>query len=71
MKVAVGSNNPLKEQAVQNTFSKVFRGVKVVTQSVDSGVSSQPKGDAVVTGAPPASRARSCICFKRGLWRGY
>ena len=68
MKVAVGSNNPLKKQAVHNTFSKVFGKVEVVMQSVDSGVPSQPKGDAVVTG-PPASRARLCICFKRGLWR--
>ena len=62
MKVAVGSNNPLKKQAVQNTFSKVFGKVEVVMQSVDSGVPSQPKGDAVVTGARQrAERARASV----------
>jgi len=43
VKVAVDSNNPLKKQAVHNTFSNVFRGVEVVMQSVDSGVPSQPR----------------------------
>ena len=62
MKVAVGSNNPLKKQAVHNTFSKVFGKVEVVMPSVDSGVPSQPKGDAVVTGARQrAERARASV----------
>ncbi len=38
MKVAVGSNNPLKKQAVHNTFSKVFGWVEVVMRSVDSSL---------------------------------
>jgi non-canonical (house-cleaning) NTP pyrophosphatase len=53
MKVAVGSNNPVKKQAVHNTFSKVFGKVEVIMRSVDSGVPSQPRGDAVV--AAPAN----------------
>jgi inosine/xanthosine triphosphatase len=62
MKVAVCSNNPLRKLVVHNTFSKVFRGVEVVMKSVDSGVSSQPKGDAVVIGARQrAERARPSV----------
>jgi inosine/xanthosine triphosphatase len=62
MKVAVGSNNPVKKQAVYNTFSKVFGKVEVVMRSIDSGVPSQPKGYAVVTGARQrAERARASV----------
>ena len=62
MKVAVGSNNPVKKQAVHNTFSKVFGDVEVIMRSVDSGVPSQPKGYAVVTGARQrAERARASV----------
>jgi Uncharacterized conserved protein len=68
MKVAVGSNNPVKKQAAHNTFSKVFGEVEVIMRRVDSGVPSQPRGDAVVAGARPR-RASSSECFKRGLWR--
>jgi len=62
MKVAVGSNNPVKKQAVYNTFSKVFGRVEVVMRSVDSGVPSQPKGYAVVSGTRQrAERARAYV----------
>jgi inosine/xanthosine triphosphatase len=62
MKVAVGSNNPVKKQAVYNTFSKVFGTVEVVMRSIDSGVPSQPKGYAVLTGARKrAERARASV----------
>jgi inosine/xanthosine triphosphatase len=62
MKVAVGSNNPVKKQAVHNTFSKVFGEVEVIMRRVDSGVPSQPRGDAVVAGARQrAERVRACV----------
>jgi inosine/xanthosine triphosphatase len=51
VKVAVGSRNPLKKQAVYNTFSRVFGEVEVVMRSIDSGVPPQPQGYDVVIGA--------------------
>ncbi|MGZ4947407.1 MAG: hypothetical protein ACXV5N_13710 [Halobacteriota archaeon] len=33
MKLAVGSKNPVKKQAVYNTFSKVFGEVEVVMRA--------------------------------------
>lgn len=46
--VAVGSQNPVKLQAVQRAFHRVFSGDDVVTTVVDvtSGVADQPRGDA-------------------------
>jgi non-canonical (house-cleaning) NTP pyrophosphatase len=38
VKVVVGSRNPLKKQAVYNTFSRVFGEVEVIMRRVDSGV---------------------------------
>ena len=74
MKVAVGSNNPVKKQAVHNTFSKVFGDVEVIMRSVDSGVPSQPRGDAVVGGARQrAERAHagfSNVDFSVGIESG-
>jgi len=41
MRVAVGSENPVKVSAVEEVFSEVFGSVEVIPVSVDSGVSPQ------------------------------
>ncbi len=51
MRVAVGSSNPVKNEAVLNVFSRVFSSVEVITQKVDSGVPAQPRDEEVVLGA--------------------
>lgn len=42
MKVAVGSQNPVKIEAAQKAFNKVFGECKIVGVSVPSGVSDMP-----------------------------
>ncbi len=44
MKVAVGSKNPVKLNAVKSVFRKFYRGAKVFGVAVESGVSKQPIG---------------------------
>ncbi len=56
MRVAVGSTNPVKINAVRNAFSEFFGDVKVVPKKVDSGVSEQPRNYEVLSGA--INRAR-------------
>ena len=51
MRVAIGSSNPAKKEAVSNVFSRVFDAVEVIAQRVDSGVPPQPRDDEVVLGA--------------------
>lgn len=48
MKIAVGSENPIKIQAVEAAFKKVWPGKKwnVIGVKVSSGVSDQPMSDA-------------------------
>ncbi|GBE54639.1 non-canonical purine NTP phosphatase [archaeon BMS3Bbin15] len=43
MKIAVGSKNPVKIEAIRRAFSRFFK-VNVTGTKVDSGVSSQPIG---------------------------
>ncbi len=62
MRVVVGSSNPAKKEAVSNVFSRVFDGVEVTMQRVDSGVPAQPKDDDLVRGARPrAERSLTLI----------
>jgi len=42
MKVAVGSQNPIKVKAVENVFRRVFGNVEILSIEVDSGVSHTP-----------------------------
>lgn len=51
MRVAVGSENPVKVSAVEEVFSKVFRSVEVIPIDVNSGVSPQPLGLDTIMGA--------------------
>ncbi|HDD05184.1 MAG TPA: inosine/xanthosine triphosphatase [Candidatus Aenigmarchaeota archaeon] len=51
MKVIVGSGNPVKIEAVEDAFSKVFGDVEVVGKKVESGVSPQPIGEETFRGA--------------------
>lgn len=51
MKVLVGSENPVKIEAVKEAFSRFFDEVKVVGIKVNSGVSDQPINDETFEGA--------------------
>ncbi len=62
MRVAVGSNNPVKHEAVSNVFSRVFDSVDVAMQPVDSGVPRQPRDEEVMLGARlRAERSRASV----------
>ncbi len=51
MKVLVGSKNPVKIKAVEESFGKFFNDVKVESISVPSGVPAQPVGKETFDGA--------------------
>jgi inosine/xanthosine triphosphatase len=51
VKVLVGSQNPVKVDAVKEAFSKFFEDTEVMAVKVDSKVSNQPKNDEVFEGA--------------------
>ena len=51
MRVAVGTNNPVKAKAVENVFSRLFGNVTVDARKVASGVPPQPFGNETVKGA--------------------
>jgi inosine/xanthosine triphosphatase len=51
MKVAVGSNNPVKVNAVKNVFGRIYENVSVEPRKVGSGVPAQPFGSETVQGA--------------------
>ncbi len=59
MKIAVGSTNPVKINAVKRTFKKVFGNVEVVGIKVDSHVSNQPFHEDVMKGA--INRAKDAL----------
>jgi len=44
MKVAVGSTNPAKVEAVREVFQEIYGGTRVISVEVDSGVPDQPIG---------------------------
>ena len=64
MKVAVGSNNPVKVKAVENVFSRIFGNVTVEARKVASGVPPQPFGNDTVKGA--ITRAKNA--YKSGSY---
>jgi inosine/xanthosine triphosphatase len=64
MKVAVGTNNPVKTKAVENVFSRLFGNVTVEARKVSSGVPPQPFGSETVKGA--ITRAKNA--FKSGSY---
>ena len=59
MRIAVGSTNPVKIDAVREVFGEVFGDVEVIGEEVGSGVSKQPFGDEVIRGAE--DRAKKAI----------
>jgi len=61
LKVAVGSENPVKLQAVKEVFRNVFGEVEIVSVKVDSDVPSQPFGKETFKGA--LNRARKALYF--------
>jgi inosine/xanthosine triphosphatase len=64
MKVAVGTNNPVKVKAVENVFSRLFGNVTVEARKVSSGVPPQPFGNETVKGA--ITRAKNA--YKSGSY---
>ena len=58
MKIAVGSTNPVKVEAVRAVAARIFDGVEVLSVDVDSGVSHNPLTDAeTIAGAVARARA--------------
>jgi inosine/xanthosine triphosphatase len=51
MKVAVGTNNPVKLAAAKNVFTRIYGNVTVEARKVSSGVPPQPFGSDTVKGA--------------------
>lgn len=51
VRVLVGSENPVKIQAVREAFAKYFADVDVIARNVDSGVSHQPVNEETFDGA--------------------
>ncbi|UCG95433.1 MAG: inosine/xanthosine triphosphatase [archaeon] len=49
-KILVGSKNPVKVKAVEETFSRFFPEPEVMSFSVPSGVPDQPRGDEILRG---------------------
>jgi non-canonical (house-cleaning) NTP pyrophosphatase len=45
MKIAIGTTNKLKIQAIENALAPIFPGAEFIATKVDSGVSKDPKGD--------------------------
>lgn len=60
MRIAVGSLNPVKQQAVESVLKPLFTGATFVALDVPSGVSAQPWGDAE-TRAGAINRARNAL----------
>jgi inosine/xanthosine triphosphatase len=60
MKIAIGSQNPVKRQAVEHVLSEQFDGAMFITVAVSSGVSDQPFGDEE-TRRGAVNRARAAL----------
>lgn len=60
MRVALGSKNPAKIDAVRRVFGKAFTTPVVVPRQVDSGVPDQPQGAAQIREGA-INRARACL----------
>lgn len=75
MKVAVGSNNPIKIEATKNIFNKVFGNTEILSVKVETGVSHTPSSwEETAQGA--INRAKEAIKktgadFGVGLEGGY
>ncbi|MGQ9850415.1 MAG: inosine/xanthosine triphosphatase [Aggregatilineaceae bacterium] len=60
MRIAIGSTNPVKCQAVQAVLGPLFPAAEFITLEVPSGVSAQPWGD-VETRTGAYNRARAAL----------
>lgn len=67
VKVLVGSRNPVKVAAVQETFSRFFPDLEVLSFSVPSGVPDQPRGDQIMEGCRNRALELMKINMERGL----
>jgi len=59
VRVAVGTKNEVKLNAVKNVFAKVFSDLEILNSEAPSGVSEQPWDDDTITGA--RNRAESAM----------
>ena len=83
MKVLVGSNNPIKLDAVQEAFSLHFEDVDVIARPVESNVSDQPINNETYIGARNRARkllelnnsenlgAKFCVGIEGGIMQIY
>ena len=69
MRVAIGSTNPVKCNAVRAVLSPLFPGASFVTVDVPSGVAAQPWGD-VETRTGAHNRARAARAAARAAGHG-
>jgi len=60
MKIAIGSTNPVKVQAVEAVLRRVYSNPEAIAVAVDSGVPDQPYGDEQ-TRAGAVNRARRAL----------
>jgi len=65
--VAVGSTNSAKVEATRCAFARWLGDVEVFTCNVDSGVSGQPVGDEVFSGALSRARGARAQALARGV----
>jgi inosine/xanthosine triphosphatase len=59
IKVAVGSNNPVKVQATAEAFQEVFGEIKIIEKEVNSEVPDQPFGNEIIDGSK--NRAKNVL----------
>ena len=57
MNISVGSDNPVKTEAVRSVMERIFGDVRISPVKVDSGVPEQPFGDETYKGAVNRARA--------------
>lgn len=67
MKIAVGTDNPVKVRAVRNVMRRVFPDAQVVSLKVPSGMPGQPKGDAQ-TRRGAVNRAHAARAATKADW---
>jgi len=71
MKILVGSENPVKIEAVREAFSEFFEEVEVLGFKVKSGVPPQPLGEETFRGAENRAKAVMEIDSERKLYADF
>ena len=67
MKILVGSKNPVKLKAVEETFGLYYDSIEVIGLNVESNVSDQPINDETYKGAENRARSLSILNIEKNL----